>query len=98
MLEEELHNSIIEKIEKRKLLLSSMGRIWCGHLAGLQLISRFNKGFRILLCVIDIYGKYAWVTPLKDKIGITVTNFFRKKLDESSCKPNKIWADKGSEF
>ena len=64
----------------------------------MQLISKFNKGFRFLLCVTDIYSKYAWVIPLKDKIGITITHAFQKILDESNCKPNKIWVDKGSEF
>ena len=62
------------------------------------MISKFNKEFRFLLCVIDIYSKYAWVIPLKDKKGITITNAFQKILDESNRKPNKIWVDKGSEF
>ena len=62
------------------------------------MISKFNKEFRFLLCVIDIYSKYAWVIPLKDKKGITITNAFQKILDESNHKPNKIWVDKGSEF
>ena len=56
----------------------------------MQLISKFNKGIRFLLCVIDIFSKYAWVIPLKDKKGITITNAFQKILDESNCKPNKI--------
>ena len=64
----------------------------------MQLISKFNKGFRFLLCVIDIYSKYAWVIPLKDKKGITISNAFHKILDESNHKQNKIWVDKGSEF
>ena len=64
----------------------------------MQLISKFNKGFRFLLCVIDIYSKYAWVIPLKDKKGITITNAFQKILDESNCKVNKIWVDKASGF
>ena len=62
------------------------------------MISQFNKGFGLLLCVTDIYSKYAWVIPLKDKKGITITNVFQKVLDESNRKPNKIWVDKGSEF
>ena len=57
-----------------------------------------SKGFRFLLCVIDIYGKYAWVIPLNDKKGIIITNTFQKILDKSNRKPNKIWVDKGSEF
>ena len=64
----------------------------------MQLISKFNKVFRFLLCVIDIYSKYAWVIPLNYKKGITVTNAFQKILHESNRKPNKIWVGKGSKF
>ena len=44
----------------------------------MQLISKVNKGFRFLLCVIDIYSKYTWVIPLKDKKEITINNAFQK--------------------
>ena len=64
----------------------------------MQLISTFNKGFRFLLCVTDIFSKYAWVVPLKDKKGTTITNAFQKILKEPNRKPKKIWVDKGSEF
>ena len=72
----------------------------------MQLISNFNKGFRFLLCVIDIFSKYACVVPLKDKKGISIVNAFQKILDNSNIseakhkvrKPNKIWVDKGNEF
>ena len=60
----------------------------------MQLISKSNKGFRFLLCVIDIFSKYAWVVPLKDKKGISIVNAFQKILKESDKKPNKIWVDK----
>ena len=50
------------------------------------------------MCVIDIFSKYAWVVPLKDKKGISIVNAFQKILKESDRKPNKIWVDKGSEF
>ena len=50
------------------------------------------------MCVIDIFSKYAWVIPLKDKKGISIVNAFQKILKESDRKPNKIWVDKGSEF
>ena len=72
--------------------------IWGVDLADIQLLSKFNKGFRFLLCVIDIFSKYAWVIPLKDKKGISTVNAFQKILKESNRKPNKIWVDKGSEF
>ena len=64
----------------------------------MQLISKFNKGFRFLLCVIDIFSKYAWVVPLKDKKGISIVYTFQKILKESDRKPNKTWVNKGSEF
>ena len=64
----------------------------------MQLINNFHKGFRFLLCAIDIFSKYAWVVPLKDKKGITITNAFQKIFKESNRKSNKIWVDKGSEF
>ena len=64
----------------------------------MQLINKFNKGFRFLLCVIDIYNKYDWVIPLKDKKGITITNAFQKIFKESNRRPSKIWVDKGSDF
>ena len=59
----------------------------------MQLISKFNKAFRFLLCVIDIFSKYAWVVPLKDKKGISIVNAFQKILKESVRKPNKKWVD-----
>ena len=67
-------------------------------LADMQLISKFNKVFRFLLCVIDIFSNYAWVVPLKDKKGISIVNAFQKLLNSSTRKPNKIWFNKGSEF
>ena len=56
----------------------------------MQLLSKFKKGFRFLLCVIDIYSKYAWVVPLKDKEGVSIVNAFHKFLKESNRRPNKI--------
>ena len=64
----------------------------------MQLISKFDKGFRFLLRVIDIYSKYAWVVPLKDKKGVSIINACQSILKKSNTKPNKIWVDTGSEF
>ena len=72
--------------------------MWGADLADMQLTSKFDKGFRFLLCVIDIFSKYAWVVPLKDKKGVSIVNAFQQILKESYRKPNKIWVDKESEF
>ena len=64
----------------------------------MQLISKYNKGFRFLLCAIDIYSKYAWVILLKDKKGDIITNAFQIIWDKSNPKPNKMWVNKVNEF
>ena len=64
----------------------------------MPLITKFNKGFRFLLRVIDIFSKHALVLPLKDKKGVSIVDAFQKVLDDSIRKPNKIWVHKGSEF
>ena len=94
----ELHKPVIRKFEKRKVYSGFRDNIWDADLADMQLISKFNKGFRFFLCVIDMLSKYAWVVSLKDKKGISIVNAFQKILDKSGYKPNKIQVDKGNEF
>ena len=63
----------------------------------MQSLSRYNKGIKYLLCAIDLFSKYAWIIPLKDKKGISIVNGFQKIISKGR-KPNKIWTDQGSEF
>ena len=90
-------NQLLEKFLKR-VYSSFRDNIWGVDLADMQILSKFNKRFRFLLCVIDIFSKYAWDIPLKDKKGISIVNAFQKLLLNSKRKPNKIWVDKGIEF
>ena len=94
----ELHKPIIRKFEKGKVYSTFKDNIWGVDLAGMQLLSKYNKGIRFLLCVIDIFSKYAWVVPFKDKKGIRIVKAFQIILKQSNRKTNKIWVDKGSEF
>ena len=64
----------------------------------MQSLSRKNKGIKYYLCAIDLYSKYAFVIPLKDKKGISIVNAFDKITKQSKRKPNKIWVDQESEF
>ena len=80
------------------MYFSFKDNIWGVDLADMQLISKFNKKIRCLLCVIDIFSKHAWVVPLKDKKETTIINAFQSILNNSKRKPNKIWVDQGSEF
>ena len=93
----ELHEPIIRKFKKGKVYSAFKDNIWGADLADMQLISKLNKGFIFLLCVIYIFSKYAWVFPLKDKKGVSIVNAFQIILKKSNRKLNKIWVDKDSE-
>ena len=102
-LADELHKPVIKKIKRRKVYSSSKGNTCVVDLADIQLISRFNKEIKYLLYVIDLFSKYAWVVPLKNKNSLSIVNAFQKILNSSmelhlKRKPSKIWVDKGSEF
>ena len=94
----ELPKLIIRKFKKRKVYSSFRDNIWSADLADMQLLSKYNKEYKFLSCVIDIYSKYAWVIPLKDKKGISIVNGFQKIIDDSKRRPNKKWVDRGNEF
>ena len=74
----ELHKPIIRKFKKRIAYSSFRDNIWGVDLADMQSLSKYNKGNKYLLCAIDLFSKYAWVVPLKDKRGITIVNAFQK--------------------
>ena len=97
ILADELHKPIIKKFEKRKVYSQFKDNIWGVDLADMQSLSRKNKGIKYLLSVIDLYSKYAFVIPLKDKKGISILNAFNK-IKQYNRKPNKIWLDQGGEF
>ena len=63
----------------------------------MQSLSKYNKGIKYLLCAIDLFSKYAWVIPVKDKKGTSIVNAFQKIITKGR-KPNKIWVDQSSEF
>ena len=98
ILADELHKPGIRKFNKRKVYSQFKDNIWGVDLADTKLLSKQNKGIKYLLCVIDLFSKYTFVVPLKDKKGFSVTNAFSKIIKQSGRKPNKIWVDQGSEF
>ena len=74
----ELHKPIIKKFKKRKVYSSFRDNIWGVDLADMQSLSRYNKGVKYLLCAIDLFSKYAWVIPLKDKKELVLLMHFKK--------------------
>ena len=74
----ELHKPIIRKFKKRKVCSSFRDNIWGVDLADMQSLSKYNKGIKYLLCAIDLFSKYVWVVPIKDKKGVSIVYAFKK--------------------
>ena len=98
ILTDERNKPIIRKFDKRKVYSQFKDNIWGVDLADMQSLSRKNKGIKYLLCAIDLYSKYTFIIPLKDKKGISIVNAFNKIMKQSNRKPNKVWVDEGGEF
>ena len=98
ILADELHQPIIRNFNTRKVYSQFKDNIWGVDLADMQSLSRKNKGIKYLLCAIDLFSKYAFVIPLKYEKGISIVNAFKKRINQSNRKLNKIWVDQGGEF
>ena len=93
---EELHKPIRRKFKKRRVLVNGIDKIWAADLVDMQAFSKFNRGVKYLLAVIDVFSKYGWLIPLKDKTGKSVASALKTIFKER--KPEKMWVDKGKEF
>ena len=80
-----------------KVIVNGIDKIWCSDLVEMQQFSKFNKGYRYLLMVLDLFSKYGWIVPLMDKKGETVTEAF-KTIFKEGRKPQYLWTDKGKEY
>ena len=91
-------NQLSKNLKIEKVYLFVRDNIWGLDLADMESLSKYNKGIKYLLCAIDLFSKYAWVIPIKDKKGTSIVNAFKKIISKGQRKPNKIWVDQGSEF
>ena len=95
-LAEELHKPITRNFRKRKVISYGIDKIWAADLVEIQKYSKWNKGIKYLLTVIDVFSKYGWIVPLKDKKTESVSSAFDRIFKKSKRKPEKLWTDKGS--
>jgi len=91
----ELHKLINRKFQRRQVQVNNIDDIWAADLIDMQLYSKMNNGNKYLLAVIDVFSKYSWLIPLKDKTGKSVANALQS-IFKSSRKPTKMWVDKGN--
>ena len=96
-LADELHKPIKRNFTWRRFITTGIDKIWCSDLVEMQPFSKWNKGNRYLLMVLDLFSKYGWIVPLKDKKGETVTEAF-KTIFKEGRKPQYLWTDKGKEY
>ena len=94
----ELHKPVRFKFKKRRVYSPGPNSIWAADLADLSKYSRSNKGYKYLLLVIDIFTKYGYIRPLKNKTGVVTTQAFKDIFQKSKTSPKKLWVDKGTEF
>jgi len=78
--------------------VNGIDKIWAADLVEMQAFSKSNRGVRYLLTVIDVFSKYGWMLPLKDKTGKSVADAFKQIFKKSKQKPEKLWTDKSREF
>ena len=95
-LAEELHKPVRRKFEKRRVLVNGIDKIWAADLVDMQSFSKFNRGIKYLFAVIDVFSKYGYLIPLKDKTGKSVASALKTIFKER--KPEKMWVDKGKDF
>ena len=93
----ELHKPISRKFTRRRVIVNGIDEIWCSDLVEMQKFSKWNKGYRYLLMVLDVFSKYGSIVPLKDKKGESVAEAF-KSLFKKGRKPKMLWVDKGKEY
>ena len=95
---EELHKPITRNFRKRRVISYGVDKIWAADLVEMQKYGKWNKGIKYLLMVIDVFSKYGWIVPLKDKKTESVSLAFDTIFKKSKRKPEKLWTDKGTEF
>ena len=95
-LADELHKPIRRNFPKRRVIVHNVDDIWCSDLVDMQKLSKWNKGYKYLLMVLDLFSKYGWIVPLKTKTGLEVSKAFESIFKKG--KPKKLWVDKGKEY
>src|SRR5690606_13835704 len=95
---EELHHRVKRKFRRRRVIVNAIDDIWALDLASMESYVEYNDGFKFILCIIDVFSKYAWCVPLKNKTGAMILKAVKDVITESKRSPEFIWCDKGSEF
>ena len=94
----EIHKRAIKKFTRRKVIVNSIDDIWAMDLADLNSLISYNNEYRCMLCIVDVFSKFAWAVSLKDKTAETVLSAVQGVVKKIKKTPKKFWVDQGSEF
>ena len=94
----EIHKRALKKFKRRHVIVDRKDEIWGIDLADMNSLISFNDGYRYILCIIDVFTKFAWAVPLKNKMAATVLFAVEAVVSKSKRIPEKVWLDQGSEF
>lgn len=94
----EIHHQVKRKFKRRKVIVTGRDEIWAMDLASMESLASYNDDYKYILCIIDVFSKFAWCVPLKNKTGTSILKAVKDVVSESQRSPEKIWVDRGSEF
>ena len=94
----EIHRRVVKKFPRRKVKVTGIDNVWSMDLADMNSLMKYNDQYRYILCVIDVFSKFAWSIPLKNKTAASILNAVKSIVESSGRTPEKIWVDRGSEF
>ena len=97
-LADELHKPVRKHFQKRRVFVKNVDDIWAADLIDMQYYSRTNKGYKYILMIIDVFSKYGWAIPVKNKSGPEMVKAFGELWNSGQKPPKYLWTDKGKEF
>ena len=94
----EIFSPVIRKFQRIQIQTHYKDECWSIDLIDRSSLSKYNKNYKFISTKFDNHTKYAWAIPLKDKPGKSTTTAFKKLIETSKRKPQKVWSDRGKEF
>ena len=92
-----LHKPIRKHFERNRVMVNGIDQQWQADLVDMTSLAEHNSGYKYILTCIDVFSKYAWTIPLKNKTGLVLIDAFKQIL-KSGRKPHLLQTDKGTEF
>ena len=94
----EIFSPVVKKFDRIQIQTHYKDECWSIDLIDRSSLAKYNKNYKFIFTIIDNHTKFAWAIPLKDKSGKSTTTAFKKLIETSKRKPEKVWSDRGKEF